>query len=188
MTSWRSRMSCDVSHWLTSWKDFLYDVSHWLTSWKKVLCDVSHWLTSWKKFFVTSAIGWRHKTPMAAWWYIHVNSSKKAQSPCSNATFYFAVDFLHVLGPNVYKRRHWYSCRENVGMKQRMHRFETAFIFLLQFPWRNKLQSCSSRGKQDERDVLYGCTYSRESLTVGLVCTSILARVESCSTAFFVLG
>jgi hypothetical protein len=33
---------------------------------------------------------------------------------------YFAVDFL--LGPNVYKR-HWYSCTENVGMKQRMHHF-----------------------------------------------------------------
>jgi hypothetical protein len=39
-----------------------------------------------------------------------------------------------------------------------MHRFETAFIFLLQFPWRNKLQTCSSCGKQDERDVLFGCT------------------------------
>jgi hypothetical protein len=37
---------------------------------------------------------------------------------------------------------------------------------LLQFPWRNKLQSCSSCGKQDERDVLFGGTYSRESLTV----------------------
>jgi hypothetical protein len=37
---------------------------------------------------------------------------------------------------------------------------------LLHFPWRNKLQSCSSCGKHDKRDVLFGCTYSRESLTV----------------------
>jgi hypothetical protein len=50
-------------------------------------------------------------------------------------------------------------------MKQRMHHFYTAFI-LLQFPWRNKLQSCSSCGKQDERDIVLEGTYSRESLTV----------------------
>jgi hypothetical protein len=49
ITSRRSRMSCDVSHWLTSWKEVLYDVSHWLTSWKEVLYDVSQWLTSRKE-------------------------------------------------------------------------------------------------------------------------------------------
>jgi hypothetical protein len=106
--------------------------------------------TGWrheKRFFMTSAIGWRHEkmffmTSAIGWRHenrffvtsdviktngcVMIHVVKKAQSPCSNATFYFAVDFLHVLGPNVYKRRHWYSCRKNVGMKQRMHRFGTA--------------------------------------------------------------
>ncbi len=144
---------------MTSSNEVLYDVSHGLTSSNEVLYDISHWLfmtsaigwrhekrffmtsaISWcheKRFFMTSAIGWRHED-ISQWLRDKAqvsNQPARGSSPCSNAASYFAGDFL--LGPNVYKR-HWYSCIENVGMKQRMHHFYTAFI-LLQFPWRNKL-------------------------------------------------
>jgi hypothetical protein len=69
-------------------------------------------------------------------------------------------------GSNFYKRRHWYSCREN----------ETAdasslngIHFLLQFPLRNKLQSCFMfimRKSGREGYPFWRHVFARESLTV----------------------
>jgi hypothetical protein len=139
-----------------------------------------------KRFFMTSAIGWRHKDQ-----WLHHDTVKRGLSPLAAQMLH---PILQSISYNMYSGRMFTNDDTGI-LVERMLEWNSGCIvlkqhsfFLLQFPWRNKLQSCSSCGKQDERDILFGCTYSRESLTVGLVCTTIVARVESCSTAFFVLG